>query len=88
MLRTLDWHHKKTRQGNTPAKFYLIAVIAFFIIDGIAISQSQLSVTNTIKLEHIALLAVDVEIILLALVLSYQFAFCNIKMKVSAKTAS
>lgn len=62
------------RQGNTTAKIYLVAIISFFILGGLAITQSRLSATSTLTIEHIGLLAVAVEVILLALVLSYQFA--------------
>jgi len=64
----------RARQGNVSAQLYLVAVGIFFILGVAAISQAQLNGLYTIYIEHIGLLAVAVEVILLALVLSYQFA--------------
>jgi len=64
----------RARQGLVTAKLYLVAIIAFFIIGGIAISQTQLAGIYTYNVEHIGLFAVAAETILLAFVLSYQFA--------------
>jgi diguanylate cyclase (GGDEF)-like protein len=62
-----------TRAGNRSARRYLVAIGALFVLGAAAISLAQLD-TYTIYIEHIGLLAVAVEVILLALVLSYQFA--------------
>lgn len=62
-----------TRAGNRAARRYLVAIGAFFILGAAAISLAQLD-SYTITIEHVGLLAVAVEVILLALVLSYQFA--------------
>jgi len=64
----------RTREGNASARFYLVAIAVFFVLGGMAISQSQLAGVYTLYIEHIGLFAVAVEVILLALVLSYQFA--------------
>jgi len=64
----------RSRQGSISARLYLIAIAIFFMLGGVAITQAQLSGIYTLYIEHVGLLAVAVEVILLALVLSYQFA--------------
>lgn len=64
----------RTRQGNITARFYLIAIGLFFIFGGLAITQAQLVGVYSLYIEHVGLFAVVVEVILLALVLAYQFA--------------
>jgi len=64
----------RTRQGNITARFYLIAIGLFFILGSLSITQAQLVGVYTLYIEHIGLFAVVVEVILLALVLAYQFA--------------
>ena len=61
-------------EGYKIAYFYLVAVAAFFIIGSFAISSKDLAGIYTIYIEHIGLLAVTVEVLLLGLVLAYQFA--------------
>jgi len=61
-------------EGYKVAYFYLIAIFAFFIIGSIAISSSDLEGIYTIYVEHIGLLAVTTEVLLIGLVLGYQFA--------------
>lgn len=61
-------------EGYKIAYFYLVAVAAFFIIGSIAISSKDMEGVFTIYIEHIGLLAVTVEVLLLGLVLGYQFA--------------
>jgi diguanylate cyclase (GGDEF)-like protein len=61
-------------EGYKVAYFYLIAVFAFFIIGSIAISSSDLDGIYTIYVEHLGLLAVTTEVLLIGLVLGYQFA--------------
>lgn len=56
------------------AYFYLVAITAFFIIGSFAISSKDLNGIYTIYIEHIGLLAVTVEVLLIGLVLGYQFA--------------
>jgi len=62
-----------TRAGNRSARLYLVAIGAFFVLGVTAISLARLD-AYTIYIEHIGLLAVTVEVVLLALVLAYQFA--------------
>lgn len=64
----------RSREGSVSAKLYLISIALFFVLGGIAISQAQLNGIYTLYIEHVGLIAVAVEVILLALVLSYQFA--------------
>ncbi|MDH5391693.1 MAG: diguanylate cyclase [Gammaproteobacteria bacterium] len=64
----------QSRQGLVSASLYLIAIVSFFILGGIAITQSHSYGSNTFYIEHVGLFAVAVEVILLGLVLSYQFA--------------
>ncbi len=63
-------------QGNRSARLYLVAIAAFFVLGSAAISLGQMD-THTLYVEHIGLLAVAVEVFLLALVLSYQFALLH-----------
>ena len=59
---------------NSTAKRYLIAISIFFVSGLIAISLNKIDSQFTFYIEHIGLLSVDVEVILLALVLSFQFS--------------
>jgi diguanylate cyclase (GGDEF)-like protein len=61
-------------EGYKIAYFYLVAIAAFFVIGSIAISSKDLVGVYTIYIEHIGLLAVTVEVLLIGLVLGYQFA--------------
>lgn len=61
-------------QGSMTARLYLVAVSLFFILGGLAITRARLSGVYAITIEHLGLLAVVVEVMLLALVLAYQFA--------------
>ncbi len=61
-------------EGYKIAYFYLVAIAAFFIIGSIAISSKDLDGVYTIYIEHLGLLAVTVEVLLIGLVLGYQFA--------------
>lgn len=61
-------------EGYKIAYFYLVAIAAFFIIGSIAISSKDLEGVYTLYVEHIGLLAVTVEVLLIGLVLGYQFA--------------
>lgn len=61
-------------EGYKIAYFYLVAIAAFFIIGSIAISSKDLAGVYTIYVEHLGLLAVTVEVLLIGLVLGYQFA--------------
>lgn len=61
-------------EGYKIAYFYLVAIAAFFIIGSIAISSKDLDGVYTIYIEHLGLLAVTVEVLMIGLVLGYQFA--------------
>jgi len=61
-------------EGSKIAYFYLVAIVTFFVIGSIAISSSDLDGIYTIYVEHIGLLAVTAEVLLIGLVLGYQFA--------------
>ncbi|WP_394782350.1 7TM-DISM domain-containing protein, partial [Undibacterium sp.] len=65
-----------TRRGNASAKFYLVAIASFLILGLTSISLNRMD-AHTLYVEHIGLLAVAVEVFLLALVLSWQFALLN-----------
>ena len=64
----------RVRQGHVSARLYLVAIAAFFALGAAAISQTRLDGVYTMYIEHVGLFAVASEAILLALVLSYQFA--------------
>jgi diguanylate cyclase len=64
----------RSYQGYKIANFYLVAIVAFFVIGSIAISSNDLVGVYTIYVEHIGLIAVTVEVLLIGLVLGYQFA--------------
>ncbi|MES2070337.1 MAG: diguanylate cyclase [Pseudomonadota bacterium] len=66
----------RARQGNASARLYLVAIAAFFVLGLTSISLTQMD-AHTLYVEHVGLLAVAVEVFLLALVLSYQFALLN-----------
>ncbi len=59
---------------NATAKRYLIAISIFFISGSVAISLGKINSQFTYYIEHIGLVSVAVEVILLALVLSFQFS--------------
>ncbi len=64
----------RARQGHAIAKMYLAAVITFFVLGALSISLSGLEGVYAFYVEHLGLLAVAVEALLLALVLAIQFA--------------
>ncbi len=66
-----SWH------GNLIAKYYLVAILAFFLIGSYSITNTQVYGSQTFYIEHFGMLAVTVEMILLALVLARQFALLN-----------
>jgi len=63
----------QARRGSTLAGLYLLANIGFFISGICAISLVDLKGVYSIYIEHVGLAAVTIEVLLLALVLSYQF---------------
>ncbi|MHB1301096.1 MAG: GGDEF domain-containing protein [Burkholderiales bacterium] len=64
----------RTRQGHFSAPMYLAAVLVFFVLGALSISLGRLGEIYTIYIEHLGLLAVTVEVLLLALVLARQFS--------------
>lgn len=64
----------RARQGATTARLYLIAIVIFFVLGSAAIAQSGLRDVFTFYMEHLGLVAVTVEALLLALVVAQQFA--------------
>ena len=59
---------------NATAKRYLIAISIFFMSGLVAISLTKIDGQFTFYIEHIGLISVAIEVILLALVLSFQFS--------------
>ncbi|MEY4564954.1 MAG: hypothetical protein RLZZ618_4231 [Pseudomonadota bacterium] len=60
-------------RGNALARLYLLANAGFFVSGVTAITVLDLEGVFAIYIEHIGLVAVAIEVLLLALVLSYQF---------------
>lgn len=57
---------------NMTARYYLIAILTFFVLGGISITAQNFS-GYTLYVEHLGLIAVTVEALLLSFVLSHQF---------------
>lgn len=62
------------RQGHFSAPMYLSVVLVFFVLGALSISLGSLGGVYTIYIEHLGLLAVTVEVLLLALVLAGRFS--------------
>ncbi len=62
----------RAREGNASARLYLVANIAFFALGSTAISISKVDSVQAFYVEHLGLVAVTVEGLLLALVLAWQ----------------
>lgn len=58
---------------NMTARYYLIAILAFFVLGGLTITAQNFT-GYTLYVEHLGLVAVTVEALLLSFVLSYQFS--------------
>lgn len=67
----------RARQGDPTAKRYLVANVIFLALGGTAISLGQVDASHTLYVEHVGLLAVVVETVLLAMVLAYQFSLLH-----------
>lgn len=63
----------RTWQGHHSAPAYLNAVLLFFIMGVISISLGKLADDQMIDIEHLGLIAVTIEALLLALVVARQF---------------
>lgn len=58
---------------NMTARYYLIAILTFFVLGGLTITAQDFA-GYTLYVEHMGLIAVTVEALLLSFVLSYQFS--------------
>ena len=61
-------------RNNASAKRYLIAISIFFVLGLITITLSKIDDQYTFYIEHMGLISVSIEVIFLALVLSFQFS--------------
>jgi len=64
----------KSIRHNPTAKRYLVAISIFFVLGLITISLSKIEDQYTFYIEHMGLVSVAIEVMLLALVLSFQFS--------------
>lgn len=64
----------QTIKGNKIAPRYLFAISAFFILGILAITLDTTSEHSNLFVEHVGTIAITFEVVLLALVLSYQVA--------------
>jgi diguanylate cyclase (GGDEF)-like protein len=64
----------KSIRHNPTAKRYLVAISMFFVLGLITISLSKIEDQYTFYIEHMGLVSVAIEVMLLALVLSFQFS--------------
>ncbi len=58
---------------NMTARYYLIAILTFFVLGGLTITAQNFT-GYTLYVEHLGLVAVTIEALLLSFVLSYQFS--------------
>lgn len=65
---------RQSQRKNPTAKRYLIAISLFFVSGIITISLSKMHQQFDLYIEHLGLVSVAIEVVLLALVLSFQFA--------------
>ena len=85
----------KSMRHNPSAKRYLVAISIFFVLGLIIISLSKIEDQYTFYIEHMGLVSVAIEVIFLALVLSFQFSqlvrdkeSALFELEISVKTAS
>lgn len=62
----------RSLQGDWVARWYLVANLSFFVPAMVAISLQDMPLGDVVLIEHLGLLAVLLEVLLLALVMSYQ----------------
>jgi diguanylate cyclase len=62
----------RVREGYVAARYYLAAIGTFFVLGIVTITASDVGNTS-LFIEHMGLLSVAIEVMLLALVLAYQF---------------
>jgi diguanylate cyclase len=65
---------KESLHRNATAKRYLIAIALFFLSGLLTITLNKIDSQFTLYIEHMGLISVVIEVILLALVLSFQFS--------------
>lgn len=65
---------RQSQRKNATAKRYLIAISLFFVSGIITISLSRLHEQFDLYIEHLGLVSVAIEVVLLALVLAFQFS--------------
>lgn len=65
---------RQSQRRNATAKRYLIAISLFFVSGIIVISLSRLHEQFDLYIEHLGLVSVAIEVVLLALVLAFQFS--------------
>lgn len=63
----------RARAGDRLARSYLLANVGFAITGSVAITLGGMGDLNTIVVEHVGLVAVTIEVLLLSLVLAFQF---------------
>ncbi len=78
---------QRAREGYSSARVYLFAIATFSVLGLASISLSRLN-AYTFYIEHIGLLAVAVEVGLLALVLAHQFALLQTEKDEAVRHAS
>lgn len=61
-------------KNNATAKRYLVAISLFFVMGFITVSLSKVDNQFTLYIEHMGLVSVAIEVVLLALVLAFQFS--------------
>lgn len=64
----------ESRKNNPTAQRYLFAIAMFFVLGVVSISLTKIDSQFTFYIEHMGLMSAAIEVILLALVLSYQFS--------------
>ncbi len=62
----------RSLQGDSVARWYLVANLSFFVPAMVAISLRDMPLGDVVLIEHLGLLAVLLEVLLLSLVMSYQ----------------
>jgi diguanylate cyclase len=65
---------RQSQRKNATAKRYLVAISLFFVSGILTISLSKLNQQFDLYIEHLGLVSVAIEVVLLALVLSFQFS--------------
>jgi signal transduction histidine kinase/CheY-like chemotaxis protein len=64
----------RSREGSVTARYYLGAVSVFFLLGATAVFLTDIKAAYAVRIEHVGLVAVTVEVLLLSFLLSDQFA--------------